>query len=162
VIVFGILCVTGAARLDGATLAGSCAEGAGQELAIRIDVGGPRNARPAFDEASARIDATALVERDDCMGGSIRADGGTHALSIRLAPGALEEGDDLVLSQLATHGELDRLYSTPDASGTFRVDWDAPSSIGAERETARFHFVLRDGRGGTTFLTRSVCLSKGA
>jgi hypothetical protein len=160
-LVFGVMCAGGAARVDPTALAGTC-DGEGQELAIRVEVGGPPNARPAFDEGSARVGTTVLVANDDCQGRALPADGRKYTLSIQLAPGSREDGDDPTVSHLATHGDLERLYSTPDVEGAFRVDWTAPSSLGAPREAARFHFVLRDGRGGTTFLTRSVCLSKGA
>jgi hypothetical protein len=160
-LVFGIMCSGSSVKVDANTLVGTC-DGEGQELAIRIEVGGPANAQPAFDEGSARVGSTALLANDDCQGNTLAADGRKYALSIQLAPGSREDGDDPIVSHLATHGDLERLYSQPDEQGVFRVDWTAPSSLGAPREAARFHFVLRDGRGGTTFLTRSLCLSKGA
>lgn len=165
VVVFGIFCAGPAARLVPGALAGSCDGAPGQEVAIRVDVGGPPNLRPAFDEASARVDGVALSPDDACASpGAITlpADGAKHTLFVAAAPSAIEPGDDIVVSHVATHGELDRLYSLPDASRVFSVEWSAPSSLGQARETARFVLVLRDGRGGTTFLTRTVCLSKGA
>ncbi len=104
---------------------------------------------------------------DDLM--TLRADGSKHRVTLTLPEGAREnrerELDDvqresLQISQLATLGVFERRFSgiTPE-DDDLRIDvsWKAPGEV-AEPTVASFYFVVRDDRGGTSWLTRSACV----
>lgn len=173
VVVFGVMCATGTATFDRAAreFRGFCDDGSHPaELVARVRVGGPPNRNPALGDDAIRLDGASLgaADRTGCDGSAplrVRADGQKHTLGIVVPPAAIEPGDEPLLSHLATHGKLDRLYSTLDASAapsasSASVEWEAPSELGAPRETARFHLVVRDGRGGVAHVAASVCLER--
>jgi len=168
VLVFGTVCASGTPRLSpvvaGADVRASCEGGSGQEVAVRIAVGGPENRQPALAGEALLFDDRAFPLDVGCEAGAvgIRADGATHDITLVARGMGREEGESIVVTHLATHGELDRLYSAPDGDSNVKVSWKAPTSLGAARESARFHFAVRDGRGGAAFLVRTVCLEKGA
>ena len=167
-LVFGVVCTTGAPVLSplaaGKEVRGACDGGAGQEVAIRVAVGGPDDRQPALGEGAILLDGKPLSADAPCEAGGpgIRADGGSHDLVFIGRALGREPGESVIVSHLATHGDLDRLYTAPDGDADGKVVWKAPSSIGQPRETARFHFSVRDGRGGAAFLTRTICIERGA
>jgi hypothetical protein len=72
--------------------------------------------------------------------------------------------ETLQLSHFATGGELDRQFSVVEAGDTgdaldVEVDWDPPAAedVSPRGTLVRFHFVLRDLRGGTSWVSRAVC-----
>jgi hypothetical protein len=65
----------------------------------------------------------------------------------------------LLVSWFTTSGELDHAYSSIDseAADSFATaSWDAPGV--AVPALARLIAVVRDGRGGSDFLERRVCV----
>ena len=148
-------------------LRGDCDGNVGQEVAVRLDVAGPPNKNPALPFDAVAFDDVPLAGDRGCESPSpfrIPANEREHTLTVAAQNIGAEPEDTLLLSHVATHGNLARLYSTVESSGAgsrFRVKWTAPASIALARETARVHFVLRDGRGGTAFGYRTVCIEKG-
>lgn len=166
-LVFGMVCQGGAAHLRAGELRGDCDGVVGQEVAVRLDVAGPPNKNPMLPFDAVAFDDVPLTGDRGCESPSpfrIPADEREHTLTVSAQNAGAEPDDTLLLSHVATHGKLARLYSTVESSGAgsrFRVKWTAPASISLARETARVHFVLRDGRGGTAFGYRTVCIEKG-
>ncbi len=166
-LVFGMVCQGGAARLRPSELRGDCDGAVGQELAVRLDVAGPVNKNPVLPADAISFDDVPLAGDRGCESPSpfrIPADEREHTLTVSAQNAGAEPDDTLLLSHVTTHGKLARLYSTVETSGAasrFRVKWTAPASLSLSRETARVHFVLRDGRGGTAFGYRTVCIEKG-
>ncbi len=166
-LVFGMVCQGGAARVRAGELRGDCEGAVGQEVAVRLDVAGPPNKNPTLPFDAVAFDDVPLAGDRGCESPSpfrIPADQREHTLTVPVQNVGAEPEDTLLLSHVATHGKLARLYSTLEGPATaqrFRVKWTAPASLSPARETARVHFVLRDGRGGTAFAYRTVCIEKG-
>ena len=112
------------------------------------------------------------MDTPDCDTGdliNVPANGAEHGVTLTLTEAAREsqnrEFDDvqresLQISQLATLGEFERRFSgiePEDNDLGIEVTWKAPGEI-SEPTIASFYFVIRDGRGGTSWLTRSACV----
>jgi hypothetical protein len=165
VMLFGVFCSSGVPRLttNGGESHAQCDGGVGQELSVRLAVGGPDNLQPLLPPEALLLDGAPFPADSSCGDSTppIRADGASHEIGLRTALMGAEPEDVLVMTHLATHGTLDRLYTAPSGKDDASVTWKAPSGLGRTREDARFHFVLRDGRGGTAFLVKNICLEKG-
>ncbi len=76
----------------------------------------------------------------------------------------LPASEALVVSHVATSGELDRQYSALEpnevAPKVSTIPWRAPprDQVGEGGKLVELFFVLRDGRGGTAFTRRTVCV----
>lgn len=69
--------------------------------------------------------------------------------------------ESLSLAHFVTAGDLDRAYSDVELNvnpATARVGWIAPAAVPQGGMLVRFYLVLRDGRGGTDFVERAVCI----
>lgn len=133
------------------------------------------NDNPDLSEARVELSGDpwpALEGPIDCEGGALStlpADGRAHRIT--LDPGArarefqerpLDEValESLQISHFSTLGALDRRFSNvaPDDSNLEKqLTWTAPKDIDTTTP-ATFHFVVRDGRGGTSWLTRTLCV----
>lgn len=168
VALFGVLCATGTATFDRASpsFRGACDDGSHPaELVARVVVGGPANKNPFFGDDAIKLDDTVLgpVERTGCDGTApmrVRADGQKHTVVFSVPAGGLEPGETPLVSHFATHGKLEHLYSTLDDGNAVNVSWESASELGLPRETARFHAVLRDGRGGVATSFAAFCLER--
>jgi hypothetical protein len=171
VMLFGIFCTSGSASFstDAGESHAQCDGGAGQEVAVRI-ASNVDNLQPSLPAEALTFDGAPFPADAPCMDGvaaAMHADGASHEIGFttRLLGG--EPADTLVIEHLATHGALDVLYTAPPlgAEGAPALDssvkWTAPTDLEAPRVSARFHFVVRDGRGGTAFLIRTICIEKG-
>jgi hypothetical protein len=165
VMLFGIFCTSGVASLstDAGESRGSCDGGSGQEVSVRVAIA-EDNLEPILTGAALTFDGAPFPSDAPCEAGAptIPADGATHQIGFRTDQLGTEPADAPVMMHLGTHGKLDRLYTEVQPGADAQVSWKAPSDLGSPRESARFHFVLRDGRGGTAFLIRTICLQKGA
>jgi len=121
-------------------------------------------------------DAPVDAPRDGCIANGlplVTADSLEHTIELQLSPMSREAyaTDDGVQSFErpvaafhATEGDFTGAYAffTDDAPREIayraRDDRD-PSEIPADGRLARFTFVVRDGRGGTTAVTRALCLT---
>lgn len=162
-LLFGMACVDGTATVADGALAGSCNRGVGQEFSLRVDVGQAVNLHPAFRPGAVVFDGAPMDEAGGCDDRPrlVRADGSTHRIVVDGGALGIEEGEEPLLTHLATLGELDGLYSVRDPDLGFRVGWKAPTSVAEARTTVRFHFVVRDGRGGLATSISRICLDKG-
>lgn len=78
-------------------------------------------------------------------------------------PAVVSKRETLQVSSLTTAGELGRSFSyveaeVADPSSDVEIGWDAPDSVPAEGPLVRFLLVVRDGRGGLSFVERAVCV----
>jgi hypothetical protein len=169
--VLGGVCAAGEA-LEGATGL-ACAGGAAEAVSLdfSMDDGSHPNTNPAFvdvlvDGTSLAADATGT----DCTTLPTVA-AGKHRLSAELAPNSRDPlepanaGDptreSLLLSYFVTFGELDHAFTAIDAGSNATggsVLWTAPPH-GTDPTFARLYFVVRDGRGGSDFTERRVCVA---
>jgi len=168
----GIICPGGAPRAEGTSCDGDQAGTPVQlelELAHEDDV----NASPELEPGSVEFDDAVWPEQaaveGDCAGlGFVEvAAGSPHRIVVRLdendrdplpRPSKLDPSrESLQLAHFATGGDLSRAFDTiawDTDELTREATWTAPSEPGA----IRFWLVLRDFRGGSALVERSVCV----
>lgn len=170
--VLGAVCPAGQA-LD-ATSGATCADGSSGlpvSLDFSMDDGNHPNSNPALTDVS--LDGTSLAPETssttDCAElPSFRL--GKRRLSVELDPNSrdalvpVNEGDptreSLLLSYFVTYGELDHAFTAIDAGSTATggsVIWTAPPRT--EPLVVRLFVVVRDGRGGSDFTERRLCVT---
>jgi hypothetical protein len=133
------------------------------------------NLNPNLSDAALELDgepwepepAVIDCESEDAV--RIRADGHEHQVTLRMGEGAREtkpeqldvvELESLQISHLSSLGAFDRRFSGVDSEATkltIEVPWKAPGELSAA-EPAGFYFVVRDDRGGASWLTRALCI----
>jgi len=169
--VLGGVCSAGEALAGATGLA--CGDGPADAVSLdfSLDDGGHPNTNPAFvdvlvDGSSLAADASGT----DCTTLPTFA-AGKHRLSAELDPNSRDPlepahaGDptreSLLLSYFVTFGELDHAFTAIDAGSNAAggsVIWTAPPH-GTEPTFVRLYFVVRDGRGGSDFTERRVCVT---
>lgn len=155
------------AALDPGRFVATCA-GGGQALlasaTVRLAVQGP-NRNPDLMPDAVLFDGAPMADDParpgaPCAGGPspIVAKGTKHGLTFRFRQEDREPSESMIVSHVVTAGELDRQYSALDpeepAPKEVAVPWTAPG----EERLVEFFVVLRDGRGGTAFVRRTVCV----
>jgi hypothetical protein len=175
----GRLAVLGAVCPAGVPLpsedAAACADGSwllGVTADFPMDGTGAPNTNPAF--VSYSLDGAELAPESagasDCNElAEVRSGSTGHALRVELDPNSRDSlpvdassdtaRESLLISWFTTSGELDHAYSSIDstAADSFATAaWDAPGV--AAPTPARLFAVVRDGRGGSDFLERRVCV----
>jgi hypothetical protein len=171
--VVGALCKAGVALP--AEAARACADGSwllGVSVDFPMQDGGEPNTNPAFTSFSldgSELGAETAAELDCAALPQVRSGSTNHAWRAELDPSSRDplpkvessdlERESLLVSWFTTGGELDHAYSSiestaPDSIASAR--WDAPS-VGAPSVT-RLFVVARDGRGGSDYLERRVCV----
>lgn len=133
------------------------------------------NENPYLDDAVLELDG-APWEADsatvDCSSDDARrlpADGREHEVTLALGenvreikPPELEEmePESLQISHLSTVGEFENRFSGVDPDDTqltIEVPWKAPGELESSVPSS-FYFVVRDDRGGVSWLTRTLCV----
>jgi hypothetical protein len=140
-------------------------------LDFSMDDGSHPNSNPALTDVS--LDGTSLAAETsgstDCTAlPSFKL--GKRRLSVELDPNSrdplvpVNEGDptreSLLLSYFVTYGELDHAFTAIDSGSTATggsVIWTIPSRN--EPLLVRLFVVVRDGRGGSDFAERRVCVT---
>ena len=133
------------------------------------------NDNPNLDDAALELDGDiweASSTSIDCTSDEaprLPADGFEHRVTLALGEDAREtkppeldevEPESLQISHLSTLGAFEYRFSgvDPDASNlTIDGPWKAPGELG-ESVPASFYFVVRDDRGGVSWLTRTLCI----
>jgi hypothetical protein len=168
----GIICPAGSPRADGLSCDGDSAGTPVQlelELAHDGDVNHNPELRPdqiVFDDA-VWPDLAAVDGDCDGLGFVEVAVGSEHRIAVQLdesdrdplpRPTKLDPSrESLQLAHFTTSGDLSRAFDTIAWNTdelSREVTWAAP----AEPGLARFWLVLRDFRGGSAFVERSVCV----
>lgn len=155
-------------------------------LELSLSDGSSQNLHPSFAGSSfgfdqrnwPTIDAPAngssvvsgACSADDPTLPSVRAGSAAHQLQLDLPSGSSEAlemrsphsppRETLQLAHFTTAGDLERAYSTLDSAGASKLSltWTPPGEVPAEGQLVRFYFVLRDGRGGSDWTRRAVCV----
>ncbi len=130
------------------------------------------NDNPDLTGASVEFDGNEWAESAgdaDCTGLSVPADGSKHEITLDVGAAARETEDrgidgmgleSLQISHSATLGLLDRPFSDvapEDADPAIHVSWKAPKAV-EDAMPSSFYFVVRDDRGGVSWLTRTLCV----
>lgn len=175
---FGVFCEEGELDPPSDIEDAACA-GAGVTQRASFDIfiasNGFENDNPDLADADLGFSGTswsASAGPADCEAGelpSVSAGSGDHAIVLTLRPSARQsqprrlgsvDFEALQISHFATLGALDRRFSNiapEDDDPTVSISWRAPAQA-SEATLASFYFVVRDGRGGTSWLTRSLCV----
>ncbi len=155
VLVLGAFCEGDAASLEPRAFVATCSNGAEPILATASVKGSAQgtNLNPPLAEDAVRFDGAILAKTGPapCV-----AKDSPHTFAVAL--GDREPGETLLLSHIVNGGKLGRQFSAlePDeAPRTITIPWTAPTTAGP---TVAIWFVLRDGRGGTTFERREICV----
>ncbi|HEY6726727.1 MAG TPA: hypothetical protein VI197_21985 [Polyangiaceae bacterium] len=133
------------------------------------------NQNPKLGDAVLEIDGEVLEAGStsiDCSNDDtprLPADGQEHQVALVLPPDARETkppeldvvlAESLQISHMSTLGEFERRFSDvshDETNLTIDVPWKAPGELDAATP-ASFYFVVRDDRGGVSWLTRSLCI----
>ncbi len=165
-LVLAAFCTAGDVALDPRAFEATCASGERPLLAttrLPIATGAaPVNANPAIEAGAIRLGDAVWPEAagSTCDGlPSVRV--GTE-VSVAVTPRPIDREvspagrEALLLATFADAGELERQFTAlePEDEGDLVFPFVAPSAVG---ERVRLVFVLRDGRGGTSFTTRALC-----
>lgn len=161
----GAVCVTGEPQLDDDPLRWSCSDGTaplGLSFDARTGSDAFLNLNPDLAALQIRVgDSLVPLEAPDtsptCADAAPSIAAGTaHDVVLELGEGARDaSAESLQLSHFATAGEYVRTFSFVELGAELRagVEWLAPGA-----ETAVKHYVVvRDGRGGVSWATFSVC-----
>jgi hypothetical protein len=143
-------------------------------LDFAMDDGSHPNSNPEFTDVF--LDGVPLPAESatttDCAALTSVTRGSKHTLRVELTessrdPLAAETGADttresLLVSYFIDQGDLDHAFSSipstlPVASGS--AVWTAPERVGDTARLVRFAVVARDGRGGSDFVERRVCVA---
>lgn len=161
--VLGVACVTSSPSLAEDPNDWSC-DGPDAPLAFSFDarVGGDeRNENPDFSDVVIEVDGqVAPLESasltPSCVAGTPEVGVGEKTrVAIDFGPSAREEGEWFQVSHFATSGAYERQFTIiePDEELTTEIEWEA-GSAGASKH----YLVVRDGLGGVSFTTFSVCV----
>jgi hypothetical protein len=84
------------------------------------------------------------------------AAGAAHLLELDLGEGARESRETLQVSHFSTAGDYERQFSFvgPEQAPRLSLTWQAPVEVGPVTQ----FLVVRDGRGGVSWLTWSLCV----
>jgi len=168
----GVVCPAGGA-LEAAA-GDACSNGRGQAVSVDfpMDDGSAPNTNPSILNVS--FDGLELPAdtgtSDDCSAlPQIKAGSKDHPLHVELDPSSRDplpvvessdaDRESLLVSYFITHGLVDHAWgSIPStaANTSTTTNWDAPGT--REPLLARFILVARDGRGGSDFTERRVCV----
>ncbi|MBS2018124.1 MAG: hypothetical protein JST00_34955 [Deltaproteobacteria bacterium] len=183
-LVIAAFCETGPVTLDPARFDATCAanvpgpasEGTREPLLasvrVRLESTG-RNANPTVAEEAVAFDGAPIAlptprpAGAPCVAGPAapfaRA-GSAHAFGFRFRGSEREPGETLLLTHAVTAGELDRARSSLEVEDAVPkevvIPWSAPADVPEGGLLVEAFFVVRDGRGGSAFARRTVCVGR--
>lgn len=159
----GIACVAAEPRLTGDPLDWSCSDdepGLRFSFDARSSSPDAVNLNPDLSRVSLTISDVAVPpstgQAADCEGATaIVAADVVHEVVLELGEDAREARESLQLSHFSSRGRFERQYSfvSAEQAPAARLAWRAPSA-GTPLEQ---HLVVRDGRGGVSWLSFSLC-----
>jgi hypothetical protein len=160
----GAACLDGEPDLGDTPLGWSCSRG-GQPLGFTFDaytLESAPQANPDLTSMSVKV-AQASVELSPSStaatcdpGAPELAAGETHVVELELGDTAREPQETLQLSHFSTRGDFERHFSfvAPEQEPRVSLTWQAPSEAGPIKQ----YLVVRDGRGGVSWVTWSYCV----
>lgn len=162
VVVTADFCAGGALEPDGVC------EPAGAPLAatLRIDLAADgRNLNPSLQDDALTLSNGAWSSDAGCGSGApdLRADGRKVAVRWTSRGGDREPSEALTASVFVTAGKVAHSVAVIESSDvraepSAAFEWELPRRSGAP-ETEWLWLVVRDGRGGSDFVRRGVCLT---
>jgi hypothetical protein len=172
--VLGVICDGGTASAEAFGEAGCGAGQVTQRVSMEVFVGGgdAENHNPDLADSALFVDDELWESALDCSmaeARSVSADGKEHRVTLELTEAARElqtrtlddvSVESLQISHFATGGFLERRFSNvaPETSDfSQELTWSAPKEA-RQGDEVSFFFVVRDQRGGISWLTRTLCL----
>lgn len=170
--VSGVVCPVGG-TLDSET-ADTCSNGPGQAVTVDfpLDDGQGPNTNPTLLAVSldgAELPAGSGTSTDCALLPQIQAGTKKHPLRVELDPNSRDPlpvsdssdtaRESLLVSYFITQGILEHAWGSLPSTSTVdavTTHWDAPAA--GSPVLARFVIVARDGRGGSDFAERRVCV----
>ncbi|MEM9074396.1 MAG: hypothetical protein AAGE52_38235 [Myxococcota bacterium] len=177
ILTLGVFCAEGVPQVEALTDPSQldadlvCSEGLGQVLTQSIGVQRDTdNRNPSWPDDAILLEGNVWAE-GDCPEVAVAAEVEITFADLPdefretfvrttndIPPRELEIRENLILSHLATDGDLSRQFSADDGESEIRpVEWEAPEELPAETRV-RFYFGMRDQRGGADFVTRELCV----
>jgi hypothetical protein len=175
--VLGVVCAAGMPLDHGEY--GSC-DGTTEPLRVALELSLPRdndvNHNPAFVAEPLSLDGAVWNGPSavtwSCEDGTLpmlRAGSGTHTIEVTVDAASRERlprsltvdpgQESLRLAHFSTAGDLERAFSSvPERAQALSLTWHAPTSSDPAASLTRFWFVVRDGRGGSAFAERALCV----
>lgn len=178
VLLRGVVCTGGEPEAEALRCADGGPDGDGEEVMLRISTSTDQaNRHPRLD-GSPTLDGDPIPEGQGCADPATRrwpaapASGPTTPalLAWSLGPEARErvdgEPEELLVSHAVTAGELERYYSIVQADeqeAKIEVELEPPrvDEVPVEGLDLRLVLVVRDDRGGVSWLTRVLCVTGG-
>ncbi len=179
VVVTGAVCASGIVSVDAATATAACDDGSRVDLVsqhIFLTTPEATNHNPNIERAPFTIDG-AIWEPATETGCDalplVEAGSDRKIVGVAFADADLElfstdseaSREDLQLAAFATAGEVvqHHTYVDPDDGDSVApvaLEWDPPSAedVPADGLRVKFHFVVRDMRGGVDATTRELCV----
>jgi hypothetical protein len=177
-LVIAAFCESEVATLDARAFVATCAGGVEPLLAsatMRLAAAGP-NDNPSIADDAIRLDGVvvppAVLEPSGapCTPAPDRpfaaAGGGERAVVFRFRGDEREPGEALDLAHVVTAGKLDRERSSLEPDETVprdvTIEWTPPplEEVSDAGRLVEMFFVLRDGRGGTAYARRTICVRR--
>lgn len=166
-LVIAAFCSGAPPTLDARSFTARCPEGDALLASTTLYVGG-ENHNPTLDDDQLHFegDLWPTMETPSCSDAipSVQLPWRTRTLGVTLREQDREPIDEgsvetLTLSSFVDDGVLERQYSVqePGPLAPIELRW-TPSPPAASEQLVHFVFVLRDGRGGTAFARRTVCV----
>lgn len=178
-LVQGLVCPFATGSADGE--ASRCSDDGGLRVSVDFTLATAEasNRNPSFPADALSFDGAPFPELPvpdgSCQGAGlteIAANGGEHVLAVSLPDGARDElprtsaadapRETLELAHFVSAGELDHVFTRllPDATllGSL-VRFTPPADVPDGGTLVHLWFVVRDGRGGSDFTERAVCVT---
>lgn len=161
--ILGVACLDAEPQLAPDPMDWSCSDGQpGLRFSFDARSSSPDvvNLNPDLSQVSLSISGVAVPPTTgraaNCDGdNSVVAADAMHQVSFELGDGAREAGESLQLSHFSSRGRFERHYSfvAPEQQPEARLAWRAPKA----NTTLQQYLVVRDGRGGVSWLSFSLC-----
>jgi hypothetical protein len=161
----GVACPQGEPRLGAEPLEWGCSD-AGRPLRFSFDfwTRSPERAQrnPDLGELTVTIGGEPVLLENplaapSCAAGGLQlAAAASHGVELDLGEAAREPGEELQLSHFSTRGDYERHYDfvTEGQAPIAALTWEAPPTAGPVKQ----YLVVRDGRGGVSWATWSLCV----
>jgi hypothetical protein len=170
----GVICPDDEARFEPNGEA-RCANSAGEAFGFEFDFEGPGedNQNPTFAADALTLDGElwpTSVLAAECADAPAVSAGTRHTIGARFQPSDFDAlvpltsedptRESLLLARFTSAGKLAHTFASLSPSSadlSSEVSWDAPTAA-ADATRVQFYFVVRDGRGGEDFATRTLCV----
>lgn len=177
IVVTGAICASGTVSFDAATATAACDDGSRVDRIsqhVFLTTPDATNHNPNIERAPFTVDDASWVQASGCDAlPQVKAGSDRKVIAVAFADSDLElfaseseeSREDLQLAAFATAGEVVQHHTYVDPEDGRSVtpvalEWDPPSAddVPADGLRVKFHFVVRDMRGGIDATTRELCV----